>query len=131
MTKLTDDAYRKAIEKGERFILQALPCMSLRDVVEQLGISDKELVRTAIILEDNSERVCPSFQFDLVNRRVHPVVGYANQILSSVSDQFDTAAWWITSTDTIDGSTPLDLLDKGELTEDLVDTVIHFSQQGM
>lgn len=66
----------------------------------------------------------PVFQLDTAKNQVKPVVGYANKKLDARTNPWSVASWWITPTAALDGRTPLDRLESGNLTETDVDNSI-------
>ncbi len=63
----------------------------------------------------------PVFQLDTAKNQVKPVVRYANKKLDARNNPWDVASWWVTPTDALDGRTPLERLESGNLTETDVD----------
>ena len=73
----------------------------------------------------------PAFQFDTVHHRVWPIVAYANRKLGAAEDPWGVTSWWRTPSDILDGRTPLQELEDGDLTEIAVDNMISVAEQGM
>ena len=73
----------------------------------------------------------PAFQFDTVHHRVWPIVAYANSKLGAAEDPWGVTSWWRTPSDILDGRTPLQDLEDGDLTEVAVDNMISVAEQGM
>lgn len=73
----------------------------------------------------------PKFQLDAPKHRVHPVVAYANSELSSSEDPWGVLDWWYTVDETISDRRPVDLVESGELTKDLVARTIERDRRGM
>ncbi|PBC47346.1 hypothetical protein [Rhodococcus sp. ACPA1] len=73
----------------------------------------------------------PEFQFDTVHHRVWPIVAYANRRLGAAEDPWGVTSWWRTPSDILDGRTPLQDLEEGDLTEIAVDNMISVAEQGM
>lgn len=66
----------------------------------------------------------PVFQLDTASHQVKPVVKYANQKLDARNNPWDVASWWTTPMDALDGQTPLERLESGNLTETDVDNTM-------
>ncbi|RDI17265.1 hypothetical protein DEU38_123101 [Rhodococcus sp. AG1013] len=73
----------------------------------------------------------PLFQFDTGPHKIHDVVRHANRRLFVNEDPYGAASWWLTPTDMLDGNSPLEDLEAGQLTEIAVDNVIDHARQGM
>lgn len=73
----------------------------------------------------------PAFQFDAQRNQIRPLVRYANQRLDVANDPYGAASWWLTPTDILDGRSPLDDLDAGDLTEIAIDNVLDAARRGM
>lgn len=73
----------------------------------------------------------PYFQFDTQRHKIHDVVRHANRRLHVNKDPYGAAGWWLTPVDLLDGSSPLEDLEAGRLTEIAVDNVIDYARQGM
>ncbi|WP_186322378.1 MULTISPECIES: hypothetical protein [Nocardiaceae] len=73
----------------------------------------------------------PLFQFDALRHRIHDVVCHANRRLFANEDPYGAASWWLTPTDMLDGNSPLEDLEEGQLTEIAVDNVIDHARHGM
>ncbi|MDH6291071.1 hypothetical protein [Rhodococcus opacus] len=73
----------------------------------------------------------PAFQFDTVHHRVWPIVAYANRQLGAAEDPWGVTSWWRAPSDVLDGRTPLQDLEDGDLTEIAVDNMISVAEQGM
>ncbi|MDT2009404.1 hypothetical protein FXW78_46260 [Rhodococcus opacus] len=73
----------------------------------------------------------PAFQFDTVHHRVWPIVAYANSKLGAAEDPWGVTSWWRTPSDILDGRTPLQDLEDGDLTEIAVDNMISAAERGM
>lgn len=73
----------------------------------------------------------PAFQFDTVHHRVWPIVAYANSRLGAAEDPWGVTSWWRTPSDILDGRTPLQELEDGDLTEIAVDNMISMAERGM
>jgi hypothetical protein len=73
----------------------------------------------------------PAFQFDEERHKIHDVVRHANLRLHVERDPYGAASWWLTSTDLLDGNSPLEDLEAGQLTEIAVDNVLDYSRRGM
>lgn len=73
----------------------------------------------------------PIFQFDTQRHKIHDVVVHANRRLDVNEDPYGAASWWLTPVDLLDGNSPLEDLEAGDLTEIAVDNVIDHARQGM
>jgi hypothetical protein len=84
----------------------------------------------AIPIDDNQYRF-PKFQIDEARHKIRPIVAYANQLLECNEDPWGTLDWWYTEDESLDDRRPVDMLETGELTEELVDFAVKLSQQAM
>jgi HSP20 family molecular chaperone IbpA len=73
----------------------------------------------------------PKFQIDVARREIIPVVKYANTRLECDADPWGVLDWWYSQAEALDDRRPVDMVNSGELTTQLVDFVIDVSQQGM
>ncbi|MFL0278535.1 Hsp20/alpha crystallin family protein [Mycobacterium sp. SMC-19] len=73
----------------------------------------------------------PKFQFDLDRRNIIDVVMHANSRLESHADPWGALDWWYSEDEALDDQRPVDMLERGELTTQLVDFAIDSSQQSM
>lgn len=73
----------------------------------------------------------PKFQIDPARQQIRPVVAYANRQLDCDEDPWGTLDWWYSPDESLDDRRPIDMLESGELTEELVDLAIQLGQQGM
>jgi len=73
----------------------------------------------------------PIFQFDVQRHKIHDIVRYANRCLYVNKDPYGAASWWLTPVDLLDGKSPLEDLEAGDLTEIAIDNVINHARQGM
>ncbi|WP_137726289.1 hypothetical protein [Prescottella subtropica] len=73
----------------------------------------------------------PSFQFDTEQRRVKPLVVYANERILPADDPFGAANWWLMPRSILRGRSLLECLNDGSLTEIGIDNVLALSGQGM
>lgn len=73
----------------------------------------------------------PAFQFDLERHKIRDVVSHANLRLLVEQDPYGAASWWLTPTELLDGNSPLEDLEAGELTVIAVDNVLDYSRRGM
>ncbi|MFD6064944.1 hypothetical protein [Rhodococcus wratislaviensis] len=73
----------------------------------------------------------PLFQFDRNRHQIHDLVKYANRRLAVADDPYGAASWWLTATDILDGRSPLEDLEAGELTEIAIDNVLDVARRGM
>jgi hypothetical protein len=101
--------------KGHRFIAQ------------HLRRSNKLL---AIKIDDNKYRY-PKFQIDPDRHEIRPIVAYANRLLECSKDPWGSLDWWCTEVEALDDRCPIDMLETGELTEELVKFAAKLSGQGM
>jgi hypothetical protein len=84
----------------------------------------------AIQIDDNQYRY-PKFQVDEARHEIRPIVVYANQLLECNEDPWGTLDWWYTEDEALDDRRPIDLLETGELTEELIAFAVTLSQQAM
>ncbi|MDP8017122.1 hypothetical protein [Prescottella equi] len=73
----------------------------------------------------------PAFQFDARRHKIHDVVRHANRRLYADKDPYGAASWWLTASDMLDGNSPLEDLEAGQLTEIAVDNLIDHARHGM
>lgn len=73
----------------------------------------------------------PLFQFDRARHQIHDLVKYANRRLAVADDPYGAASWWLTATEILDGRSPLEDLEAGELTEIAIDNVLDVARRGM
>ncbi|MGW4337525.1 hypothetical protein ACWEK5_32650 [Rhodococcus koreensis] len=73
----------------------------------------------------------PLFQFDRARHQIHDLVKYANRRLAAAEDPYGAASWWLTATEILDGRSPLEDLEAGELTEIAIDNVLDVARRGM
>lgn len=73
----------------------------------------------------------PKFQIDQTRQQIRPIVAYANRQLECDEDPWGTLDWWYSPDQGLDDRRPIDMVESGELTEDLVDLAIQLGQQGM
>nr|WP_280764252.1 hypothetical protein [Prescottella agglutinans] len=73
----------------------------------------------------------PAFQFDRAQHRIHPLVKHANRRLDVHNDPYGAASWWLTPTDILDGRSPLEDLEAGDLTEIAIDNILDTARRGM
>lgn len=65
----------------------------------------------------------PEFQLDRDNHKVKDLVVYANKKIRALDDPYGAASWWLTKSDLLDGRSPLEDLDAGDLTEIAIDNL--------
>jgi hypothetical protein len=80
---------------------------------------------------DGQQYRFPKFQIDEAHRTIKPVVAYANQLLECNEDPWGTLDWWFSEDEGLDDRRPVDMLESGELTEELVDFTVELSRQAM
>lgn len=73
----------------------------------------------------------PLFQFDRARHQIYDLVKYANRRLAVAEDPYGAASWWLTATEILDGRSPLEDLEAGELTEIAIDNVLDVARRGM
>ena len=73
----------------------------------------------------------PLFQFDRARHQIYDLVKYANRRLAVAQDPYGAASWWLTGTEILDGRSPLEDLEAGELTEIAIDNVLEVARRGM
>jgi hypothetical protein len=98
-----------------------------RSIAQNRRRSNKLL---AIPIDDNQYRY-PKFQVDEARHTIRPIVAYANQILECNEDPWGTLDWWYTEDEGLDDRRPIDVLETGELTEELIDLTVKLSHQAM
>jgi hypothetical protein len=98
-----------------------------RSIAQHRRRSNKLL---AIQIDDNQYRF-PKFQIDEARHEIRPIAAYANRLLECSEDPWGTLDWWYTEDEGLDDRRPVDMLETGELTEELVDFAVKLSQQGM
>jgi hypothetical protein len=87
--------------------------------------------RLLAIQIDNNHYCYPKFQIDEAHHEIRPIVVYANQLLECNEDPWGTLDWWYTEDETLDDRRPIDMLETGELTQELIDFAVTLSQQAM
>ncbi|BCN51920.1 hypothetical protein RE9425_03100 [Prescottella equi] len=133
------DAARK---KAHQSIFRRLETLSSSEVGEILSSSGNrnrtiagELRRKGKIIGlpsgSRPDYLYPAFQFDVEERRVKPLVEYANQHILPVEDPFGAASWWLLNRSIFGGNSALDHLEDGTLTEKGIDNVLKLSNRGM
>lgn len=80
---------------------------------------------------DGQQYRYPKFQIDQAHREIRPVVAYANQLLEASQDPWGVLDWWYSEDEGLDDRRPVDMLESGELTEELVDRAVGLSRQAM
>ncbi len=98
-----------------------------RSIAQNRRRSNKLL---AIPIDDNQYRY-PKFQIDEPRHKIRPIVAYANQLLECNEDPWGTLDWWYTEDEALDDHRPIDMLETGELTEELIDFAVKLSRQAM
>ena len=73
----------------------------------------------------------PKFQVDPLRHEIIPVVKYANSRMECDADPWGTLDWWYGEDEALDDRRPVDMVQKDELTPELVDFAIDSSRQGM
>jgi hypothetical protein len=67
----------------------------------------------------------PAFQFDRTSRRIRAEVQHGNQVMLAAEDPWGVLAWWCTPNSFIRGDlSPIDLVERGDLTADEVEELI-------
>ncbi|MFE9579060.1 Abi family protein [Nocardia sp. NPDC006044] len=66
----------------------------------------------------------PVFQFDTMCARINPLVAYANTALEAKDNPWGAAKWWSTSNIDMDSATPMDSLQAGTLTRQMIDNCV-------
>lgn len=98
-----------------------------RSIAQNRRRSNKLL---AIPIDDTQYRY-PKFQIDEPRRKIRPIVAYANQRLECNEDPWGTLDWWYAEDEALDDRRPIDMLETGELTEELIDFAVKLSRQAM
>jgi hypothetical protein len=80
---------------------------------------------------DGQQYRYPKFQIDEAHREIRPVVAYANQLLEASQDPWGVLDWWYSEDEGLDDRRPVDMLESGELTEELVDLAVGLSRRAM
>lgn len=73
----------------------------------------------------------PDFQFDAATHQIGSLVKNANKRLDAKGDPYGAASWWLTASDLLDGHSPLEDLESGQLTEVAVDNLLDAARRGM
>ncbi|WP_345340794.1 hypothetical protein [Rhodococcus olei] len=73
----------------------------------------------------------PLFQFDRARHKIHDLVKYANRRLAVAEDPYGAVSWWLTASEILDGPSPLEDFEAGELTEIAIDNVLDVARRGM
>lgn len=137
-----DPSRSTALANARRSILDSLDVLDSKDVARILAPTSEatrsvaqkrrkagELIGLPIGTRPNYKY--PAFQLDEERHKIHDVVRHANLRLHVERDPYGAASWWLTSTDLLDGNSPLEDLEAGQLTEIAVDNVLDYSRRGM
>lgn len=73
----------------------------------------------------------PKFQVDPAKHEIRPMVAYANRLLECDADPWGTLDWWFSGDEGLDGLRPIELLEKHELSERVLEFAIERGRQGM
>ncbi|MDV6305357.1 hypothetical protein R3P93_22565 [Rhodococcus cerastii] len=129
------------LTRSMQYIRDALNLLSHDDVAEILGHGAARLALTVDELRTAGRLIgfpspagayeYPSFQIDTELHRVHPIAAQANRALRADRDPYGVASWWLTTTDLLDGRSPLDELTDGTLTAIAVDNILNLLRSGM
>jgi hypothetical protein len=112
---MTDIALRSAA----RSAVLNTPMLDSRGVGVALGMKGKNLREAASDLRRKGavlgvkvgqRYLYPVFQFDLLERRLWPVVATVNQTLDAQNDPWAVASWWISKNPGVGWHAPMDLV---------------------
>ncbi|MBP2396809.1 abortive infection bacteriophage resistance protein [Paenarthrobacter nicotinovorans] len=78
----------------------------------------------ALQLEEGGAYDFPLFQLDVVRNEIRPLVAYANARIDAKSNPWIAASWWLSPAEKLLGDTPLEALEAGSLTEEVVDEIL-------
>jgi HSP20 family molecular chaperone IbpA len=95
--------------------------------IAQLRRKSNELLGIKI----GNKYLFPKFQINRRRREIIPVVKYANTLMESDEDPWGTLDWWYSAEEAFDDRRPVDLVEDGELTAELVELAIGSARQGM
>lgn len=73
----------------------------------------------------------PLFQLDVVRNQIHPIVAYANARIDAKGSPWSAASWWLSPSGVLSGDSPLEALEAGSLSPEVVDAVALSSQLTM
>ncbi|MBV6762761.1 hypothetical protein [Rhodococcus opacus] len=137
---VTDDASPRATAR--RSVLDALEVIDSREVATILAPTSEPIRSVAQKRRKAGELIglpigarpdyrYPLFQFDRARHQIYDLVRYANRRLAVADDPYGAASWWLTGTEILDGRSPLEDLEAGELTEIAIDNVLDVARRGM
>lgn len=73
----------------------------------------------------------PKFQLDLRRREILPVVAYANRAWEASADPWGTLEWWYTPESAFGDRIPVELINEGALTTEMIDDAVGLAGLGM
>ncbi|RYE38601.1 MAG: hypothetical protein EOP24_46570 [Hyphomicrobiales bacterium] len=137
---VTDDASPRAMAR--RSVLDALEVIDSKEVATILAPTSEPIRSVAQKRRKAGELIglpigarpdyrYPLFQFDRNRHQIYDLVKYANRRLAVADDPYGAASWWLTATEILDGRSPLEDLEAGELTEIAIDNVLDVARRGM
>ncbi|RYE38642.1 MAG: hypothetical protein EOP24_46450 [Hyphomicrobiales bacterium] len=137
---VTDDASPRA--NARRSVLDALEMIDSKEVATILAPTSEPIRSVAQKRRKAGELIglpigarpdyrYPLFQFDRNRHQIYDLVKYANRRLAVAEDPYGAASWWLTGTEILDGRSPLEDLEAGELTEIAIDNVLDVARRGM
>ncbi|MFV9454781.1 hypothetical protein ACNJ7E_15215 [Rhodococcus sp. NM-2] len=136
----TDDTGPRA--SARRSVLDALEVIDSKEVATILAPTSEPIRSVAQKRRKAGELIglpigarpdyrYPLFQFDRDRHQIYDLVKYANRRLAVAEDPYGAASWWLTATEILDGRSPLEDLEAGELTEIAIDNVLDVARRGM
>ena len=137
---VTDDVSPRATAR--RSVLDALEVIDSKEVATILAPTSEPIRSVAQKRRKAGELIglpigarpdyrYPLFQFDRARHQIYDLVKYANRQLAVAQDPYGAASWWLTGTEILDGRSPLEDLEAGELTEIAIDNVLDVARRGM
>lgn len=134
-------AASEPLTRSKQYIRDALNLLAYDDIAEILAHGAASPAPTVDELRTSGQLIgfpgpagsyeYPSFQIDTEGHRVHPIAAHTNRALRADRDPYGVASWWLTTTDLLDGRSPLDELADGTLTVIAVDNILTSLRSGM
>lgn len=137
-----DRARDRAREAGRESILESFELLDSMQVAEVLAPTSRPTRSVAQKRRKAGELIglpvsarpdyrYPAFQLDRERHRIHPLVRHANRRLDVEHDPYGAASWWLTPVSILDGRSPLEDLEAGELTDIAIDNILDAGRRGM
>lgn len=106
-----DPAAASEINSGRQAILE----QGFFAAREAVGVVPED--PEVLIITDHGEDICPAFQFEPKSNLLRDGVGKINRIIKSSKDflPWEHAFWWISNNGLLDGRTPIEVLEAGDL----------------